>query len=105
MEHRRRGASPTKRPSKSGKDASDFAELIAWDELESWQQDNEYILRHYRRASYSVKTSVQSVSGLHNETGEAYPHVRHCVWANKAIVNIWTHGLGSLLWVSSNVPL
>jgi hypothetical protein len=54
--------------------------LLRWNELPSWRQDNEFILAHYRPASYSYFRSFQSLFYLHNES-----------------VNIHTHLLGSFL--------
>lgn len=55
--------------------------LLRWNELPSWMQDNnEFILAHYRPPSYSYFRSFQSLFYLHNET-----------------VNIHTHLLGSFL--------
>ena len=55
--------------------------LLKWADLPSWQQDNHYILDHYRPASNSYLGSFQSLFYLHNET-----------------VNIHTHLLGAFLF-------
>ena len=51
--------------------------LLKWDDLLSWQKDNEYILTGYRQASFSWRRSAVSVFSRHNET-----------------INIWSHLLG-----------
>lgn len=56
--------------------------LVRFDELQKWQQDNQYILSGYRRASYSYLRSLQSMFHWHNES-----------------INIWTHFLPGLLFV------
>ncbi len=58
-----------------------FPLLLKWADLPSWQQDNHYILSHYRPASNSYLGSFQSLFYLHNET-----------------VNIHTHLLGAFLF-------
>ena len=60
--------------------------LLKWDEIEPWQQDNDYILSHYRAASYSYKASIASLAYLHNES-----------------VNIFTHLLGALALIALTV--
>ena len=55
--------------------------LLKWSDLPSWQQDNHYILSHYRPASNSYLGSFQSLFYLHNES-----------------VNIHTHLLGAFLF-------
>ncbi|XMA09382.1 hypothetical protein WAI453_002173 [Rhynchosporium graminicola] len=56
--------------------------LLFYDELHSWQQDNEFILSGYRPATGSFQKSFASLIGIHNET-----------------VNIYSHLLGSLLFL------
>lgn len=56
--------------------------LLRWEELHAWQKDNQYILAHYRPASYSYYVSFQSIFFLHNES-----------------VNIHTHLLGALVFL------
>lgn len=56
--------------------------LLRWDELHAWQKDNQYILAHYRPASYSYYVCFQSIFFLHNES-----------------VNIHTHLLGALVFL------
>ena len=56
--------------------------LLSWNELPHWQQDNHYILTHYRPASYSFARSFASIFYLHNES-----------------VNIWSHLLGAAVFV------
>ncbi|RFU27871.1 hypothetical protein B7463_g8479, partial [Scytalidium lignicola] len=56
--------------------------LVLWDDLPSWQQDNHYIRSGYRAASGSFKKSIASLGYIHNES-----------------VNIYTHLIGSLLFI------
>ena len=63
-------------------------DLISWNQLHSWQQDNEYILTHYRQASQSFTSSLSSVFAIHNET-----------------INIWSHGVGAAIWAALLVQL
>ena len=49
--------------------------LISWDEIPSWQQDNEYILSGYRQPTGSFKRSFESLGYVHNETVNIYSHV------------------------------
>lgn len=62
--------------------------LLRWNELHSWQKDNQYILAHYRPVSNSYFRSFQSLFYLHNES-----------------VNIHSHLLGAFvfLFISLNV--
>ncbi|KAJ5051834.1 uncharacterized protein L3040_001605 [Drepanopeziza brunnea f. sp. 'multigermtubi'] len=55
--------------------------LLTWDEIEFWQQDNEYITSGYRAPSRSICKSLKSLFRIHNET-----------------VNIYSHLLGGLLF-------
>jgi len=48
--------------------------LVAWDDLPSWQQDNQYIQTGYRPASGSFRKSFASLGYLHNETVNIYSH-------------------------------
>ena len=49
--------------------------LKYWDEIPSWQQDNEYILSNYRQATGSYKRCLESLVYVHNETINIYSHV------------------------------
>lgn len=49
--------------------------LKSWDEIPSWQQDNEYILSGYRQATGCFKTCVESLGYAHNETINIYSHL------------------------------
>lgn len=49
--------------------------LKSWDEIPSWQQDNEYILSGYRQATGSFKRCFESLGYVHNETINIYSHV------------------------------
>lgn len=46
-----------------------------WDEIPSWQQDNEYILSGYRQTTGSYKNCLESLKYIHNETVNVYTHV------------------------------
>ena len=62
--------------------SANTTELLTWADLPSWQQDNHYILTHYRPASYSFAQCFASLSYLHNES-----------------VNIWSHLLGAGIFI------
>jgi adiponectin receptor len=62
--------------------------LLKWSELPSWQQDNHYILSHYRPATNSFYGCFQSMFYLHNET-----------------VNVYTHLLGSFVFTLVGILL
>ena len=49
--------------------------LRSWDEIPSWQQDNEYILSGYRQPTGSYKKCFESLRYVHNETVNIYSHV------------------------------
>lgn len=49
--------------------------LQSWDEIHSWQQDNEYILSSYRQATGSFTRCFGSLGYTHNETVNIYSHV------------------------------
>ena len=49
--------------------------LKLWDEIPSWQQDNEYILSGYRQATGSLKKCFESLGYVHNETVNIYSHI------------------------------
>ena len=57
-------------------------QLLDFEELPHWQQDNHYILTHYRPASYSFARSLKSLFYLHNEC-----------------VNIHTHLIGTVIFI------
>lgn len=54
--------------------------LWTWDELPSWQRDNEHILTGYRLTSYSYLISLRSMTYIHNETGNIYTHLFATLW-------------------------
>ncbi|KAH6705252.1 mPR-typeG-protein-coupled receptor [Leptodontidium sp. MPI-SDFR-AT-0119] len=56
--------------------------LLRWNDLPSWQQDNEFILTRYRPVSGSFQKSLSSLKHVHNE-----------------IVNIYSYLLGAVLFV------
>lgn len=49
--------------------------LYAWHELESWQQDNEFLHSGYRKATNSYRASLSSLSYIHNQTANIYSHL------------------------------
>ncbi|MCJ1425473.1 hypothetical protein MMC29_003372 [Sticta canariensis] len=49
--------------------------LLRWNELHSWQKDNQYILAHYRPVSNSYFRSFQSLFYLHNESVNIHSHL------------------------------
>ena len=62
--------------------------LLTWRDIQPWQQDNHYILTHYRAASYSYMGCFQSLFYLHNES-----------------VNIHSHLLGAFLFAFTGVSV
>jgi hypothetical protein len=62
--------------------------LLAWDDLPLWLQDNHYILEGYRVPSYSMKKSLSSLFHLHTE-----------------FVNIYTHLIGALGFIFLCIPI
>jgi adiponectin receptor len=57
------------------KDAATSIRLYAYHELESWQQDNEFLHSGYRAATNSYRQSLSSLSYIHNQSGNIYSHV------------------------------
>ncbi|KAL4920369.1 hemolysin-III related-domain-containing protein [Aspergillus aurantiobrunneus] len=53
---------------------------ITWDELPEWCKDNEYIHTGFRPVSYSYWKCIQSMSYIHNETGNIYSHLAATIW-------------------------
>lgn len=49
--------------------------LRTWQQIPSWQQDNEYILAGYREATNSFGRCYQSLGYIHNETINIYSHI------------------------------
>ena len=49
--------------------------LVGWEDLPHWQQDNHYIIQHYRQASNSYLRSFGSLTYFHNETVNIYTHL------------------------------
>ena len=64
----------------------DIVTLQKWENIKPWQQDNEYILRHYRPCSNDHWKSIASLSYLHNQT-----------------VNVVSHLLGALIFVAAGL--
>lgn len=48
---------------------------LQWDQLPSWQRDNQYILSGYRTSSNSFGKSFASLKYLHNESVNIYSHL------------------------------
>ncbi|KAK6810456.1 hypothetical protein RU639_013769 [Aspergillus parasiticus] len=48
---------------------------LHWDQLPSWQRDNQYILSGYRTASNSFRRSFASLAYVHNESVNIYSHL------------------------------
>lgn len=73
MAHRRKHASTAeKRKSSGGPHA--LQNLLNWDQIPPWQQDNEYILSGYREPTKSFRKCCQSLKYIHNETINIYSH-------------------------------
>ena len=49
--------------------------LLKWADLPAWQQDNHYILTHYRPATYTYIGCFQSLFYLHNESVNIHSHL------------------------------
>lgn len=63
------------KPSVNPKVFTNKHNLLDWDSLEPWQQDNEHILHYYRSPSHSYWKSITSLTYLHNQTGNIYSHL------------------------------
>jgi len=50
-------------------------QLQEWKDLETWRQDNEYIISGYRTLSGSIWKSLESLKHIHNETVNVYSHL------------------------------
>ncbi|KAJ5976574.1 hemolysin-III related-domain-containing protein [Penicillium waksmanii] len=48
---------------------------LQWDELPSWQRDNQHILSGYRPSSNTFSKSFASLTYLHNESVNIYSHL------------------------------
>ncbi|KAK6532650.1 hypothetical protein TWF281_006830 [Arthrobotrys megalospora] len=60
--------------------------LVLIADIPEWLHENEFIMTGYRQPSFSLAKSVRSILSIHNET-----------------VNIWSHIIGSVLFVT--IPL
>ena len=49
--------------------------LLNWADLQPWQQDNHYILTHYRPQAHSYMGCLQSLFYLHNESVNIHSHL------------------------------
>ncbi|KAI1339675.1 adiponectin receptor protein 1 [Xylariaceae sp. FL0016] len=56
-------------------DSGGNLDLVTYDDLPSWYQDNPFVTRHYRPVSQSVKTCLKSWTRLHNESVNIYSHL------------------------------
>lgn len=63
--------------------ATNKIEIVTWDKLDLWQQDNEFIYDGYVKETNSVTKCVRSLNLLHNET-----------------VNIWSHLVPSIIYLA-----
>lgn len=48
---------------------------LYWDQIPSWQRDNQYILSGYRAVSNSFRKSFASLAHVHNESVNIYSHL------------------------------
>ncbi|KAL3419429.1 hemolysin-iii channel protein [Phlyctema vagabunda] len=58
-----------------GQRDDEFGRLLSWNDIEPWQQDNEFIHSGYRPATASLRDCIQSLGYLHNETVNIYSHI------------------------------
>ena len=65
-------------------------QVVLWDQLPSWQQDNHYIRSGYRLPSGSYLGSFQSLGYLHNETVNVYSHLIGAIVAILAAVLLFS---------------
>lgn len=49
--------------------------LQNFSDLPQWQQDNQFIRTHYRPACYNIKSCLQSLFYLHNESVNIHSHL------------------------------
>ena len=63
----------TRRRPPTGPPAQPF--LLKFSDVPLWQQDNHYILTHYRPATYSYRGCFQSLFYLHNESVNIHSHL------------------------------
>lgn len=63
-----------------------FKKLLSSEEIPEWCQDNEYIIKGYRKCEMGYIYYLKSIFQLHNET-----------------FNIWTHLLGALLFIGLTI--
>lgn len=62
--------------------------LLSWHEVQSFEQDNPYILSSYRPLTNSYQDCCGSLFAIHNQT-----------------VNIWSHLLGAIIYTAAGVYL
>ena len=82
----REAAEATERPSRGRLRPEPM--LLDWEYIQPWQQDNHYILSHYRPATYSYLGCFQSLFYIHNES-----------------VNVHSHLLGAFLFLFTGVSV
>jgi adiponectin receptor len=63
-----------------------YRNLLTKDEIPEWCQDNEYIIKGYRKCEMDYKYYLKSIFQFHNET-----------------LNIWTHLIGALLFIGLGI--
>ena len=63
---------------------------LQWDQLPSWQRDNQYILSGYRTSSNSFDKSFASLIYLHNETVNTYSHLIPAVILSLFGISLYT---------------
>lgn len=79
---------PSTPPSPSIIDKVETKLLLLWEDLPLWRRDNHYILSGYRPILPSYTHSLLSLFHLHNES-----------------VNIWSHLLGAIVFLSLSLYL
>lgn len=76
--------------------------LLTWDTVKPWQQDNEYILGHYRPASGNYWKSFLSLRYSHNQTANFYTHFLGALGFGAAALYQYNHSPRSLQWSSED---
>ena len=75
--------------------------LINYDELPAWQQNNQFILAHYRPTSHSFFTSFQSLFHLHNESVNIHSHLFGAWIFFSIALSLYAFERHLLTWVDS----
>ena len=79
--------------------------LLTWQELPHWQQDNHFILTHYRPASNSYYRSFTSLFYLHNEWFNIHSHLIATVCFLIIVAYICLAPEGYLIFTFNGVPV